>query len=105
VLRSNPWPFGYEELFLKGPIPLRWLQTAQKLDGQCLAVGIALWYLHGLKKRKTVALGNGVFHITRQAKSRCLRKMEAAGLVKVDQKPGAYPVVTILDLPGNRKEN
>jgi hypothetical protein len=42
--------------FIKGPIPLAWMKAVAMLPGKCLHVGLALWYLVGLKKTKTVAL-------------------------------------------------
>jgi hypothetical protein len=85
--------------FLKGPIPLPWLETAAKLPGKCLHVGLALWYLNGVKKSDTVALGNARLQklgVDRDAKKRCLRALEEAGLIIVDRQPGRNPRVTIL---------
>ena len=42
--------------FVKGPIPLEWLSGAAKLPGKALHVGVALWYLYGLRKNHTVKL-------------------------------------------------
>ena len=44
------------ELFLKGPIPWRWLVLAAQLPGRALAVGVALWHLVGMQKHHTVRL-------------------------------------------------
>lgn len=86
-------------LFLKGPIPLDWLVAAARLPGKALHVGQALWYVHGLRKIKTVKLSNqllALFGVSRHAYSRCLTAMEEAKLVKVQRRSGKTPLVTIL---------
>lgn len=87
--------------FLKGPIPLLWLQVAAKLPGKSLNVGIALWFLSGLTKKRTVALKSShliKFGVCRGAKQRCLASLEKAGLVLVKRKRGKSPEVTIIDI-------
>ncbi len=88
--------------FIKGPIPLAWITAAATLPGKSLHVGLALWYLAGLKKTKTFALGNRVlkkFGVDRKAKGRCLKLMERAGLISVVRRAGCNPTVTLLDAP------
>jgi hypothetical protein len=88
--------------FINGPIPLAWMKAAATLPGKCLHVGLALWYLAGLKKTKTVALGNLVlegFGVSRKAKGNCLKELERAGLITVESRPGCSPIVTLLDAP------
>jgi hypothetical protein len=70
--------------------------------GKCLQVGLALWYLAGLQKTNTVALGNHLlksFGVDRKAKGRCLKALQRAGLVAVLSRPGCNPMVTLLDIP------
>ena len=45
--------------FLKGPVPLDWLQKAMELGIGALSVGIVLWYFRGLKKSKVFKVGIG----------------------------------------------
>lgn len=88
------------EQFLKGPIPLRWLCSAARQPGKALHVGIALWFLAGMKRNRTVTLTNvllGRFGVDRSAKSRGLRSLEVVGLVSIHRKPNRNPQVTILD--------
>jgi len=55
--RTNAFPRQYSPgRFLKGPIPLDWIIAAAKLPGKALHVGIALWFLAGLKRSRTVVL-------------------------------------------------
>ena len=76
------------------------------LPGKCLQVGLALWYLAGLQKTNTVALGNHLlqsFGVDRKAKGRC-QASERAGLVAVLSRPGCNPIMTLLDTPEEVKQ-
>jgi hypothetical protein len=84
--------------FLKGPVPLDWLQRAANLPGKSLHVGVVLWYLVGLRKTNTLALPNGVlatFGVDRHAKYRALEQLESAGLISVVRQHGQNPVITV----------
>ena len=87
------------EKFLKGPIPLDWLFKASKLPGKTLQVGIALWFMAGLKCKRTVALTTRLlkeFGVSRSTKARSLKALENAGLISVERRHGKNPLVTIL---------
>ena len=89
------------ERFLKGPVPLPWLETAARLPGKSLHTGVALWYVAGLTRSPTVPLSNIAgdrFGLDRNAKYRALEWLEGAGLVRVERKLGRAPLVTILAL-------
>ena len=44
----------HKEPFLSGPIPLSWLQRAGQIQRKsALLVGLTLWYLAGMEKRRT----------------------------------------------------
>lgn len=88
------------ERFLKGPIPLPWLELAARLPGKSLHAGIALWYAAGLNRSRSVPLSNIAslrLGLDRNAKYRALGWLEEAGLIAVERKFGRAPVVTILD--------
>jgi hypothetical protein len=88
--------------FLKGPIPLTWLEAAACLPGKSLHAGLALWFAAGLARSASVPLSNisGVrFGLDRSAKYRALAWLEKAGLITVERKLGRAPVVTLLS-PG-----
>lgn len=88
------------EWFLKGPIPGAWLTRAAKLPGKALHVALAAWHLAGLSRRSTVSLSRQVaerFGASRYAVNAGLAKLESAGLVTVERKPGCSPVVTIIE--------
>jgi hypothetical protein len=90
------------ERFLKGPIPLTWLQHAGRLPGKALHVSIALWYFAGIKRTQEVSLSLSrlvEFGANRYAAARGLRALEAARLVSVVRHVGRRPVVTLLEGP------
>ena len=85
--------------FLKGPIPWSWIAAAAALPSRALLVGLCLWRLVGAMKSDTVSFGNSDLRplgIDRATKSRALRALEGAGLIKVARKPGRFPKVTVL---------
>ena len=80
-------------------IPLAWAMKASALPGKAFQIGIVLWYLCGLRKKETIVLANGLleqFHISRQAKYRCLKALDGAGLITFEGRKDRNPRVTIL---------
>jgi len=90
--------------FVKGPIPLIWLSRAALLPGKSpLLIGLALFYLAGLRKtQRGLKLTKKTweqFGIKRRTSYDALEALEAledAGLVSVERKSGSSPVVDIL---------
>ena len=96
------------ELFLKGPIPRKWLQTAGTLPGKALHVAIELWFYAGLTRSKRVPLNLSRMKqsgVSRDSARRGLRQLEEEALVTVVRHAGRKPIVTILIRPSlkNRK--
>ena len=65
-------------------------------------MGLVLWWLKGLKKRKDdLLVGNkGLlcwFGLDYRAKSRALKSLEQAGLITVQRSLGKLPIVTIVE--------
>jgi hypothetical protein len=86
-------------LFLRGPIPLDWLGSAASLPGKTLHVGIALWWLHGMAKGKPFKLTQKALktlNVERDAASVALMRLEQAGLIRVERKPGQRPAVSMV---------
>lgn len=84
--------------FLKGPIPLPWLSRAALLPGKALHVALALWFLSGLTKSRTVRLSKSTleyFGVKRQASYRSLKALEGVGLIACSRSPGRCPIVTL----------
>jgi hypothetical protein len=90
-----------KELFLRGPIPLEWLARAAALPGKTLNVAIALWWRHGMaggKPFKLTQMALTAMNVERDAERAGLTRLEQAGLVRVERKPGQRPIISILDL-------
>ena len=85
--------------FLKGPIPLWWLTRAAALPGKASALGLALWWLHGMSKDGSFKLTGKALeamNVSRDAATDGLRRLEADGLVSVQRAKGKRPVVHII---------
>jgi hypothetical protein len=86
-------------LFLRGPIPMVWLERAASLPGKAFQLGTALWWLYGMSKGKSFKVTQKAlkyFHISRDAASDGLKRLEQLGLIKVERNPGKRPVVFIV---------
>lgn len=84
--------------FVKGPIPLAWISKAAQLPGKALHVGMAIWYVRGLKKCDTFPITRETteqFGLTRQALYRGLDNLELAGLISQQSQSGRSKIVTI----------
>ena len=104
--RTKRW-FKKGEPFLGVPISLYWLMAVAHLPGRAETVGLAIWYLVGLAGKDTVALSQDLltrFGVSRQAGYRALRRLECAGLVKVERRPGRLDRVTVLECPAELRE-
>jgi hypothetical protein len=103
---QGPWIEGG---FLRGPIPLSWLDKACRLRGKGpLRVALAVWYLAGLnRRRKHLKLTKAPlsrFGVNNpDLKQRGLEALENAGLVRVNRRDGKSPRVTILDGVGRKR--
>jgi len=90
-----------EGSFLKGPIPMSWLNRASAASGQGagLGIGIAIWHLAGMEKSTTIKLRHSVLekmNISRHATYRGLAALKNAGLISIKQKHGKSPIITII---------
>jgi hypothetical protein len=93
---------NYSGKFLRGPIPLEWLQKASSLPGKTLSIGIVIWFFCGLTNAKTVKLSRAIvdsFGIPRTTAYRLLNNLAQAGLISQEKRPGRSPIITILDVP------
>jgi hypothetical protein len=92
-----------KESFLRGPIPLEWLSVAAHLPGKTLNVAIALRWRHGMAKGNPFKLTQTALktmNVDRDAERMGLARLEQAGLIRVERKPGQRPTISILDLAG-----
>ena len=86
--------------FLKGPIPLDWLAKAARQPGKTLHVAVAVWFLAGVTRNRSVALSSRLMFSlgsSRFSTYRGIRALEEAGLVKVIRQRGRSPRITIQD--------
>ena len=87
--------------FLKGPIPLDWLQGAGHLPGKALHVGIVLRYLSGVERSSEVKFSYSLaekFGVKRHAAYRALKALEQTGLIKILRGKGKSPRVQLLEM-------
>jgi hypothetical protein len=86
--------------FIKGPIPLDWMDAVLLMGGRALNVALAIWYQVGLKKTKTVTLPRStskLFRVTRHNVWRVLKRLEEERLIYVVRQKGKLSRITILD--------
>ena len=89
--------------FVRGPIPMPWLEAAARLPGRALAVGLLIWFRAGIAPNDPVGLTPnllGRFGIERKAGYRAIEALRSAGLIEVDRHRGRCPRVTILKAIG-----
>ena len=96
--RSAVWvPKG--QMFLKGPIPLRWLNRACALGYAALAVGLECWLLAGLNRSRSFRLNLSRLKLApemaRSSARHGLKKLEDVGLVTTARPAGQRVIVAI----------
>ena len=85
--------------FIKGPIPAKWMATANGLPGKAGAVGLALWFLRGVKQSMTVPMNREALQLAacrRAALYGALDALERAGLIRQHKQPGRRTQITLL---------
>lgn len=88
--------------FIKGPLPLPWIQRAAAVPGKGLHVALGLCYVSGLRRSKTFPFKRSVaagLSVSPDALYDALTRLEQAGLISVTRHRGRSPVVTILAAP------
>ena len=76
-----------------------WLGQAAALPGKTLHVAIALWWRHGMAKGRPFKLTQvalNYMNVERDAASTGLRRLERAGLIKVERRPGQRPTIAVI---------
>jgi hypothetical protein len=87
-----------QERFIRGPIPYEWMQRANSLPGKTGYVGLALWFLVGVKKSYTIKVTRECMDLAglcRQSFRTGLTHLATAGLITLECKSGCRPLVTI----------
>ena len=99
----------YKE-YIRGPLPLNWLQRASTISRTACVVGLIIWRIAYQKKlwgHSNQRQISGAIKLTNQtcmkwgvcgnSKNTALRLMEKAGLIRLELKRGRSPVVQIID--------
>ncbi|MEI6470901.1 MAG: hypothetical protein WCO72_15705 [Betaproteobacteria bacterium] len=91
-------PSPKKKLFLKGPVPIDWLSRAAELPGKTLNVALAIWWLKGMTQSESFKLTRkslSLLCIKRDAASISLKRLEGAGLIKIQRRLGQRPTIFI----------
>ena len=92
--------------FLSGPVPVAWLAAANVAGGSALALGIALWFHRGLRKKygpilRVNAAVRKAMDLTPDQARRAVAALASKGLIHIHTGGrGRCTEVEILDLPG-----
>ena len=84
--------------FIRGPIPLEWIQKACVVGAEKLA--LYLMYIKGLTGWSKIPLKSAElerFGLSPKTRRVQLTKLEEAGLVKAEKAVGKKPVVTVIN--------
>src|SRR5688572_23936591 len=88
-------------MFLKGPVPMDWLNRAASLPGKALHVAVAICLWHGILRCDEFRLSTGKLRsmgVERNSAYRALTSLEEAGLIRVQRHRGRNPIVTVVGL-------
>lgn len=86
-------------------LPVPWLERVAQVPGKALHVGVVLLYLAAIRGSAELRFSQATlrrFNTSRDASYDALRRLAAAGLVRVAKSPGRSPVVTLLDADGHK---
>ncbi len=90
-----------KEYFLRGPIPLSWLEAAAKLPGKAYVLGTILWWHHGMNPGSSIKVTKRSlerFSLSEDAYRDGLKRLEDAGLVSVIRRPGQRAEICMRDI-------
>jgi DNA-binding transcriptional ArsR family regulator len=85
--------------FIAGPIDVQWVIQASQFGVKAQLVGLALWHLKGLRRSDTFIVSNLMLRewgVQPDAKSRALRALERAGLIRVERQGKRSPQVSLI---------
>ncbi len=84
-------------------LPLDWLEGVAQLSGKTLHVAICLLWLVSIRRAPHVRMSQAAlrrFNTSRDVSYDALKRLSAAGLVRVAKLPGRSPLVTLLERNG-----
>lgn len=85
--------------FIAGPVDVQWMVHASGLGVKALLVGLALWHLKGLRRTDSFIVSNLMLQewgVQPDAKSRALRALERAGLIRVERQGKRSPKISLI---------
>ena len=97
--RGGRRPPPVQGKFIAGPIDVLWVIQASRLGVKALLVGLALWHIKKLRQADTFTVSNLMLQewgVQPDAKSRALRALERAGLIRVERRGKRSPHVTLV---------
>jgi len=80
---------------------MSWLSKAANIPGKALCIGVTIRYLAGMVGLQNIKLNRRLLedmNISQDACSDGLRRLEAAGLIRLTRKPGQRPIIDIVEL-------
>jgi hypothetical protein len=97
----KPRPGWHDPFLLGGKVPGRWFQQAYEagLERSAIYVGLPLWYLCSLHDSMTfefTSVESERWGVAPDIKSRSLKALQEAGLIKLKSKRGKNPTVTLI---------
>ncbi len=99
IITGKLVPSPKKKLFLRGPVPIDWLSRAAELPGKTLNVALAIWWLKGMTQSESFKLTRkalSLLCIKRDAASVSLKRLEGAGLIKIERKVGQRPTILVV---------
>ena len=90
-----------DRFFLFGGFPMTWIVNALDMPGATGKVGLACYWVWGMRKKKTTfelptARVCEVFRVSRWSVYRGLDRLEQAGMIRQKRTRGHNPTVTLL---------
>jgi hypothetical protein len=103
--KTPPKRFRKGREFVKGPIPIDWLDASAELPKSAFRTGYRLWRWAGIQKTHTdIKFSATSQGINRSSMRRGIEHLEKAGLIYVRRTPGKALRITILDVPSSANE-
>src|SRR5262249_49805299 len=89
--------------FLHGPVPMPWIDAADRLGRHVLRVGMQLWFIAGCEKTLEIKTTRARIAkhctISRDVVGRAFAKLRKAGLIGQQHKPGSSSTITLIPEP------
>lgn len=88
--------------FIWAKIPFGWMWAANRLPGKAAHVGLALWFLAGVKRSTTFKLTAEAVDLAgcgRKSLYAGLTSLQNAGLITASRRLGCRPTITLNKLP------